>query len=100
MSLVSSLVYSLLLPQATHLILPRLSSAVPSLLPPAPNGSPLYRRNYRWTFSAVLVIWLAYSFVNEGRGSEGQQLVEDWYALLSVRRDASEESVKRAFRLL
>lgn len=100
MSLLGSLVYSLLLPQATHIVLPRLSGLVPSLLPPAPTGSPLYRRNYRWTFSAVLVLWLAYSFVQEGRGADGRDIVEDWYSLLGVSRDASEEHIKKAFRTM
>lgn len=100
MSLLGSLAYSLLLPQAVHVVLPRLSSLVPSLLPPAPSGTLQYRRNYRWAFSAVLILWLAYSFIQEGRGAEGYNVVEDWYALLGIPRNASEDTVKKAFRSL
>jgi hypothetical protein len=94
MSALAPLLWALLPSQLTHLALPYLTSSLPSLFPPAPRGSPLYARNFRWAFSGIVVGYLALSFVREG----GDSAVEDWYALLGVSREADDETLRKAFR--
>lgn len=94
MSLLTPLLWSLIPSQITHVILPYLTQYLPGIFPPAPPGSPLAARNYRWAFTLVVVSYLAYSFA-QGSGADG-----DWYNLLGVSRDADDGEIKKAFRTL
>ena len=95
MSLLTPLLFSFLPGQITHLLVPRISSALPQLLPPAPKGTPAYARNYRLVFTLVILLYVAYTFRAEDSGSE-----EEWYSLLGLRRDADDDAIRRAFRSL
>jgi hypothetical protein len=95
MSLLAPLLWAFLPSQLTHLALPHLTRLYPSIFPPAPRGSPAYAERFKWSFSGIVVLYLAWSFLREG-GDGG----EDWYALLGVNKEVDEDGLKRAFRTL
>ncbi|WVQ70933.1 hypothetical protein IAR50_000458 [Cryptococcus sp. DSM 104548] len=92
--LISSLLASFLPSSITTILLPHLSTNLPAIFPPAPKGSPVYARNYRVAFTGVICVWQAYAFFKDGLGSEG------WYELLGVTKDADDDELKKAFRLI
>ncbi|ODN84457.1 hypothetical protein L202_00404 [Cryptococcus amylolentus CBS 6039] len=92
--LISSLLASFLPSQITTILLPHLSSNLPTIFPPAPKGSPTYARNYRVAFTGVICVWQAYTLAKGGLGGEG------WYGLLGVTKSADEDDLKKAFRLI
>ncbi|ODO07262.1 hypothetical protein L198_00841 [Cryptococcus wingfieldii CBS 7118] len=92
--LISSLLASFLPSQITTILLPHLSSNLPTIFPPAPKGSPTYARNYRVAFTGVICVWQAYTLAKGGLGGEG------WYGLLGVTKSADEDELKKAFRLI
>ncbi|WVO12963.1 hypothetical protein L204_100572 [Cryptococcus depauperatus] len=75
-------------------LLPLLSTNLPSLFPPAPKGSPTYIRNYRITFTGIIVIWQAYTLLREGIGED------EWYSQLGVSSNVDDVGLKNAFRAL
>ncbi|WVF70456.1 hypothetical protein IAT40_005246 [Kwoniella sp. CBS 6097] len=96
MSLFTPLLWSFLPPQITHIILPYLSSSLPSIFPPAAKGTLRYHQNYKLAFTGVICLYLAYTFVKD----DGAGPRENWYALLGVPRDVDDDGLKRAYRSL
>jgi hypothetical protein len=92
-SLVTPLLWSFVPSQLANVLLPYASQIVPSLFPPAPKGSPIYARNYRWVYTTLIVGYLAYTWTSGDNG-------DDWYAMLGVPRWADDDDLKKSFRTL
>ncbi|KAK4687998.1 hypothetical protein P7C73_g2105, partial [Tremellales sp. Uapishka_1] len=93
-ALLTPLLLTVVPSQLTHFLLPHLSATLPQLLPPSPKGSPTYQRNFKLVFTAVISLWLAYSFVSNGNDELS------WYDVLGVARDADDDGLRKAFRTL
>lgn len=93
MSLASPFLWYLIPSQLTGILIPYASQVLPGIFPPAQKGSPVYARNYRWIYTALIVGYLAWTWTSVDSG-------DDWYALLGVPRWAEDEDLKKAFRTL
>lgn len=93
MSLLSPLLWSFVPSQLAAVLIPYASQVLPSLFPPAPKGTPVYARNYRWIYSSLIVGYLAWTWCS---GDDS----DNWYALLGVPRWADDDALKKAFRNL
>ena len=93
MSVLSPLLWSFLPSQLASVLLPYATQLLPALFPPAPRGSPLYARNHRWVYTALIVGYLGWTW-KAGDSSD------DWYAMLDVPRWAEDDELKKAFRTL
>lgn len=95
MSYLSPILWAFLPPQLTQFLLPFASQLLPQILPPAAPGTSLYRRNYRLVFTALVTLWLGYTFVTQTEHRE-----RTYYDTLGVGYGAGEAELKKAFRAL
>lgn len=95
MSILAPFLWSLLPAQLTHVILPYLSTSLPSIFPPSPRGSPTYAHNHRIASTLLVIGYVGYSFLSDGHDDLG-----DWYELLRVETGTDDDSLRRAFRTL
>lgn len=93
MSYLSPLLWAFLPPQLTQILLPYVSSTLPFLFPPSSPGTPGYRRNYRLLFTALVTLWLGYTFI-----TQSEERSRSYYDVLGVSYGAGEAELKKAFR--
>ena len=94
MSLLAPFLWSLIPSQLTHILIPHLTTSLPSIFPPSPRGTPVYTYNYNILFTFLVIAYLAYSFASDSGD------VDNWYSLLGVDTSADDDSLRKAFRTL
>lgn len=92
-ALLTPFLWSFIPSQLTAFVLPYLTTYLPSLFPPAPQGSPQYAKNHRWAYTLLVVGYIGWTFVQSDVG-----VGEDMYALLAVGRGVDDDGLKKAFR--